>query len=77
MMANNRLSSGSELFVDGKQVTNFFTEQVQLIEPNSPQEIKLLKRYDDFTGKITLTRKQCWQVDIGQWFKLGSRLVHS
>lgn len=62
MMANNRLSVEVQLFVDGKQVTNFFAEQVQLIEPNSPQEIKLLKRYDDFTGKITLTRKQCWRL---------------
>ena len=40
MLANNRLSVEVQLFVDGKHVTNFFTEQVQLIEPNSPQEIK-------------------------------------
>lgn len=47
-----------KLFVDGKEVTNFFADPVQLIEPDSPQAIKLLKRYDDFSGKITLTRVQ-------------------
>ena len=75
MLANNRLSVEVALFVDGKQVTNFFADKVKLIEPDSLQAVKLLKRYDDFTGKITLTRKQCWRLIwsmVQAWFKVGT-----
>ena len=51
-----------KLFVDGKEVQNFFPETVQLIESDSLVAVKLLKRYDDFTGKLTLTWKQCWRL---------------
>ena len=46
------------IYVDGKQVSCFFQRPIRIIEVGSQQSLKLLKRYDDFTGKLTITIRQ-------------------
>jgi len=54
-----RIPTDLRVFLDCKEVTNFTCEECRIVGAGSVQASKLLKRYDDFTGRITLTRGQC------------------
>lgn len=46
-----------QLFLDGKEITNFFTEDIQVIELDDENCSHLMKRFD-FESTITLNGKQ-------------------
>lgn len=48
----------AKVFLDGKEITNFFTEEVQVIATDEANSGEVLKLYDSFSGTITLSSKQ-------------------
>lgn len=52
------LLTGCKLFLDGKEVTNFFNDGVQVIESNDENSSDFLKTFEPFSGTITLEGKQ-------------------
>lgn len=48
----------AKIYLDGKEVTNFFTEEVQVIGTDECNSGGVLKLYDSFSGTITLSGKQ-------------------
>lgn len=48
----------AKIYLDGKEVTNFFTEEVQVIGTDECNSGEVLKLYDSFSGTITLSGKQ-------------------
>lgn len=47
----------AKVYLDGKEITNFFTDDVQVIEQSDVESSEIQKRYE-FEGTITLTGKQ-------------------
>lgn len=47
-----------KIYLDGKEVTNFFANELKIISTSEAQSGEVLKRYDSFSGSITLTHKQ-------------------
>ena len=58
MPPKNFIRTEAKVFLDGKEITNFFTEEVQVIATDEANSDEVLKIYDSFSGTITLTRKQ-------------------
>jgi hypothetical protein len=54
-MGNERIPL--KLFLDGKEITNFFTEDIQVIELDDENSSQLMKRFD-FESTIELDAKQ-------------------
>lgn len=52
------IKTEAKVFLDGKEVTNFFTEEVQVIGTDECNSGEVLKLYDSFSGTITLSGKQ-------------------
>ena len=52
------IKTEAKVFIDGKEVTNFFTEEVQVITTEECNSGEVLKLYDSFSGTITLSGKQ-------------------
>lgn len=52
------IKTEAKVYLDGKEVTNFFTEQVQVIRTDEANSDEVLKLYDSFSGTITLSGKQ-------------------
>ena len=52
------IKTEANVFLDGKEVTNFFTEEVQVIGTDECNSGEVLKLYDSFSGTITLSGKQ-------------------
>lgn len=52
------IKTEAKVYLDGKEVTNFFTEQVQVIRTDEANSGEVLKLYDPFSGTITLSDKQ-------------------
>lgn len=52
------IKTEAKVFIDGKEVTNFFTEEVQVITNEECNSGEVLKLYDSFSGTITLSGKQ-------------------
>ena len=57
-MGTDFIKTEAKIYLDGKEVTNFFTEEVPIIATNEAQSGECLKLYDSFSGTITLSRKQ-------------------
>ena len=58
MPPKNYIKTEAKIFLDGKEVTNFFTNGVQVIRTDEAQSGEVLKLYDPFSGTITLSGKQ-------------------
>ena len=58
MPPKNYIKTEAKIYLDGKEVTNFFTEEVQVIGTDEAQSGEVLKLYDSFSGTITLSGKQ-------------------
>ena len=52
------IKTEAKFYLDGKEITNFFTEEVQVIATDECNSGEVLKLYDSFSGTITLSRKQ-------------------
>ena len=52
------IKTEAKVYLDGKEITNFFTDEVQVIGLDEANSSEVLKRYDAFEGTITLTGKQ-------------------
>lgn len=58
MPPKNFIKTEAKIYLDGKEVTNFFTDEVQVIATDEAQSVEVLKLYDSFSGTITLSGKQ-------------------
>ena len=58
MPTKNFIKTEAKIFLDGKEVTNFFTDGVRVIGTDEAQSVEVLKLYDAFSGTITLSYKQ-------------------
>ena len=52
------IKTEAKVFLDGKEVTNFFTEEVKVIRTDEANSGEVLKLYDSFSGTITLSAVQ-------------------
>lgn len=75
-MGKKHLTSEVKLFIDGKEITNFFLPEVQVVEADSEESLKFLKCRFDFSGTITLTSKSARRLKrmirkhwFNQWWK--------
>lgn len=57
-MRKDYIKTEAKVYLDGKEITNFFTDEVQVIAFDEANNSEVLKRYDAFEGTITLTGKQ-------------------
>lgn len=57
-MRKDYIKTEAKVYLDGKEITNFFTGEVQVIAFDEANNSEVLKRYDAFEGTITLTGKQ-------------------
>ena len=58
MPPKNFIKTEAKIYLDGKEVTNFFADEVQVIRTDEAQSGEVLKLYDSFSGTITLSGKQ-------------------
>lgn len=58
IFSKNYIKTEAKIYLDGKEVENFFADQVKVIAVDEAQSGEILKLYDSFSGKITLTDKQ-------------------
>lgn len=58
MPPKNFIKTEAKIYLDGKEVTNFFANGVQVIRTDEAQSGEVLKLYDPFSGTITLSGKQ-------------------
>ena len=58
MPPKNYIKTEAKIFLDGKEVTNFFANGVQVIRTDEAQSGEVLKLYDPFSGTITLSGRQ-------------------
>lgn len=58
MPPKDYIKTEAKVYLDGKEVTNFFTEEVQVIATDECNSGEVLKLYDSFEGTITLNAKQ-------------------
>lgn len=58
MPPKDYIKTEAKVYLDGKEITNFFTEEVQVIGTDECNSGEVLKLYDSFEGTITLTGKQ-------------------
>lgn len=57
-MGEDFIKTEAKIYLDGKEVTNFFPGEVKVIAADEAQSGECLKLYDSFSGTITLSRKQ-------------------
>lgn len=71
----NFIKTEAKVFLDGKEITNFFTDEVQVIRTDESNSGEVLKLYDSFSGTITLSDEQAKRLIKGmikaqrQWKK--------
>lgn len=58
MPTKDFIKTEAKIYLDGKEVTNFFAEEIRVISTDEAQSGEVLKLYDSFSGTITLSPKQ-------------------
>jgi hypothetical protein len=58
MKSDQLITSPLRVFLDGREVTNFFSDGVQVIEVDSPENQTGLRCFWPFNPEITLTKTQ-------------------
>lgn len=58
MPTKDFIKTEAKIYLDGKEVTNFFAEEIRVISTDEAQSGEVLKLYDSFSGTITLSSKQ-------------------
>ena len=57
MPPKDYVKTEAKVYLDGKEITNFFTDEVQVIKQSDAEGSEIQKRYE-FESTITLTGKQ-------------------
>lgn len=60
IMGKDFIKTEAQIYIDGKTVANFFTDEVQVLRTGEANSDKVLKRYE-FESEIELTAKQAWR----------------